>query len=33
MSLISTCVPTWIYLHNAPLFMKESWLIVYYFDS
>ena len=25
--------PTWIHVHNAPLFMKQSWLSVYHFDS
>jgi len=23
----------WIYLHNAPLFTEQSWLVIYHFDS
>jgi len=23
----------WIVFHNAPLFMKQPWLVVYHFDS
>ena len=27
------CHSIWIYLHNAPLFMKQSWFSIYHFES